>query len=326
MSGRRFRRTTKSEPKPRVLLVDDNRPLLDAVGAMLSADFTVVGTMTDGRQAVDAVPVLQPDVIVLDVDMPGLDGFQTLEALQQGSAPAPPVVFLSVHQSDDTVLAAFRRGGKGYVQKSRAGRDLSTALEQALHGRLFVPSLESLSAMATGSTHAMQLHAGLKPFLDGLADFFHHSLRRGDATCAIVTPPIRDGLNERLRARGWDTSGHRRYRVSDAWEGFHRIMRGGVPDEGVLAEIVGELEDYRATCAEGETPRLTLFGMLAVPLSEEGNTAATLAVERAWNRLTDPLPFLTICGYETSCFHDDVPDLLPSVYAEHVMIAHASDV
>ena len=293
---------------------------------MLSDDFTVVGTMTDGRQAIDAVPALQPDVIVLDVDMPGLDGFQTLEVLQQGSAPAAPVVFLSVHQSDDTVLEAFRRGGKGYVQKPRAARDLSTALEQALRGRMFVPSLESLSGMAVRGMHAMHLHAGSKAFLDSLAGFFHHALRRGDATCAVVTPPIRDALNERLRARGWDTAGHRRYRVFDVSEGLHRIMRNGLPDADVLAEIVGELEDYRAMSAEGETPRLTFFGTLAVPLSDEGNTAATLAVERAWNTLTGALPFLTICAYETSCFHDGVPGLLPSVYAEHAMIGHANDV
>lgn len=293
---------------------------------MLSDDFSVVGTLTDGRQAVDAVPALQPDVIVLDVDMPGLDGFQTLEALQQGSAPAAPVVFLSVHQSDDTVLAAFRRGGKGYVQKSRAARDLSTALEQALLGRLFVPSLESLSGLATGGMHAMLLHAGSKPFLDGLANFFHHALRRGDATCAIVTPPVRDALNERLRARGWDTSRHPRYRVFDASEGLHRIMRNGRPDAGVVAEFIGELDDYRATCAEGETPRLTLFGTLVVALGEQGNTEAMLAVERTWSTLTGGLPFLTICGYEASCFHDDVPGLWPAVCAEHVVLGHASDV
>ncbi len=293
---------------------------------MLSDDFTVVGTMTDGRQAVDAAPALQPDVIVLDVDMPGLDGFQTLEAMQQGSTPAAPVVFLSVHQSDDTVLAAFRRGGKGYVQKSRAARDLSTALEQALLGRLFVPSLESLSGLATGGMHAMLLHTGSKPFLDGLANFFHHALRRGDATCAIVTPPVRDALNERLRARGWDTSRHPRYRVFDASEGLHRIMRNGRADAGVLAEFIGELDDYRATCADGETPRLTLFGTLVVALREQGNTEAMLAVERTWNTLTGELPFLTICGYETTCFHDDVPGLWPTVCAEHMVLGHASDV
>ena len=293
---------------------------------MLSDDFSVVGTLTDGRQAVDAVPALQPDVIVLDVDMPGLDGFQTLEALQQGSAPAAPVVFLSVHQSEDTVLAAFRRGGKGYVQKSRAARDLSTALEQALLGRLFVPSLESLSGVATSGMHAMLLHAGSKTFLDGLANFFHHALRRGDATCAVVNRHIRDGLNERLRARGWDTANHRRYRVSDAAEELRRIMRNGVPDEAVLAEMAGELDHYRATCAEGESSRLTFFGTLVVDLVEEGNTAALLAVERRWDALTRGLPMLTICGYDTSCFHDDVQGLWPSVCAEHAVIGHATDV
>ena len=52
---------------------------------MLSDDYTVVGTMTDGRQAIDAAPDLKPDVIVLDVDMPVLDGFQTLQAMQQAT-------------------------------------------------------------------------------------------------------------------------------------------------------------------------------------------------------------------------------------------------
>jgi CheY-like chemotaxis protein len=292
---------------------------------MLSDDYTVVGTMTDGRQAIEAAPVLQPDVIVLDVDMPVLDGFQTLQVMQQGNAPAP-VVFLSVHQSDDTVLEAFRHGGKGYVLKSRAARDLSAALEQVLLGRLFVPSLESLSGIAAGGMHAMQLHCGSKPFLDGLAEFFHHALRRGDATCAIVTPPIRDALNERLRARGWDTSAHPRYRVMDSSQGLHKIMRNGLPDAAVLAEIVGELDEYRATRAESETSRLALFGTLAVPLSEQGNTAGILAVERTWKTLTDGLPFLSICGYPTNSFHSDAPGLWPALCAEHVVIGHANDV
>jgi len=292
---------------------------------MLSDDYTVVGTMTDGRQAIDAAPDLKPDVIVLDVDMPVLDGFQTLQAMQQSNAPTP-VVFLSVHQSDDTVVEAFRRGGKGYVLKSRAARDLSAALEQVLLGRLFVPSLESLSGIATGGMHAMQLHSGLKPFLDGLAEFFHHALRRGDATCAIVAQPVRDALNERLRARGWDTSAHPRYRVMDASQGLHKIMRNGLPDAAVLGEIVGELDEYRATRAESETTRLTIFGTLAAPLGEQGNTAGTLAVERIWKTLTDGLPFLSICGYPTNSFHSDGSGLWPALCAEHVVLGHANDV
>ena len=72
----------KAGRKPRVLLVDDHRRFLDTVSAMLSPDFDVVGVATDGTQAVDSAARLNPDVIVMDVQMPGLDGFQTLRAIK----------------------------------------------------------------------------------------------------------------------------------------------------------------------------------------------------------------------------------------------------
>ncbi len=294
---------------------------------MLSDDFNVVGTMTDGQRAIDEAGRLKPDVVVLDVDMPGLDGFQTLHGLQQGGAAVPPVVFLSMHEADETAVEAFRRGGKGYVLKSRASRDLRTAIEQALLGRLFVPSLTSLSRIATtGAAHAMQLHTGLEPFLDSLAAFFHHALRRGDATCVFATRPVREGLNERLRARGWDTAGHPRYRVLDASDILRMILKDGMLDAGVLAATAAELDQYRAGAAEGESSRLTIFGNMVVPLSEQGNTEAMLALERTWNSLTRSLPFLTLCGYETACFHHDVPGLWSAACAEHVVLGQASDV
>jgi len=61
-------------------------------------------------------------------------------------------------------------------------------------------------------------------------------------------------------------------------------------------------------------------------LSEAGNATAVIALETLWNTLTHDLPFLTLCGYETSCFHDGVPDLWPLACAEHRALTHASDV
>src|SRR4029453_12271227 len=89
---------------------------------------------------------LEPDAIVLDIGMPGLDGFQTSRALQRAGAHAP-VVFLSMYDGDDYVREAFRHGGRGYVVKSRARRDLASAIDQALHGRVFVPSLTALLSL-----------------------------------------------------------------------------------------------------------------------------------------------------------------------------------
>ena len=72
--------------------------------------------------------------------------------------------------------------------------------------------------------------------------------------------------------------------------------------------------------------RLTIAGNMVVPLIADGNIAAALALERQWNRLTHDLPFLTLCGYSASCFHDLVPDVWSQVCDEHWAVSHASDV
>lgn len=328
---RRFARITRptAGPRPRVLLVDDHRQVRDTVSAMLTADdFDVIGVAADGRQALDTARQVLPDVIVLDVDMPGLDGFQTLRALQQGGLPTAPVVFLSMHDADEIVDEAFRCGGRGYVVKSCVGRDLASALDQALLGHLFVPSLTSLFRLADGGMHAMQLHGGVEPFLDGLAAFFDLALRRGDATCVIATERVREGLGVRLRARGWDvgrSSGHKRYLVIDATDALNRFMRNGLPDADRLAGIAAELDQYRLAVAEGATSRLTVFGNMVVSLSADGNAEAVIALESLWNTLTHGLPFFTLCGYATSCFHNGAPNLWSGACAEHRALSRASD-
>jgi DNA-binding NarL/FixJ family response regulator len=327
--SRLFARTTPSTPRPRVLLVDDHRQFLDALSAMLADDFDVVGAATDGSQALDIAARLDPEVIVLDVEMPGLDGFQTLRALQQAGFATTPAVFLSMHDTNEYVSEAFRCGARAYVVKPRISRDLASALDQALLGRAFVPSLTSLYQLANGGMHAMQLRNDPESFMDDLAGFFDLALRHGDATCVIATAQVRQGLHERLWALGWDvggSSGHKRCVVIDAADALRRFMRDGLPDADRLAELAAELEQYRQAAAEGTTRRLTIFGNMVEMLSAEGNTKAVISLERLWDRLTHDLPFLTLCGYATSCFHDGVPDLWPDACDAHRALSHAADV
>src|SRR5262245_52431331 len=144
-------------PKPRVLLVDDHRGVLDQLTRMLSDTFEVAGVATDGQLALEIARQLTPDLIVLDINMPGLDGFQTLRALQQAGSRAP-TVFLSMHDAQEIVTEAFRCGGRGYVLKSNGGQDLASAIDHALAGRMFVPSLTSMLGVAKRSGHAMQTY------------------------------------------------------------------------------------------------------------------------------------------------------------------------
>ena len=312
---------------PRVLLVDDHRRMLDRVSALLADDFDVAGVATDGSQAVDVASRVVPDVIVLDVNMPGLDGFRTKRALEQ-SGSRTPVVFLSMVDDDDHIGEAFRCGGRGYVFKSRVAFDLTGALDQVLHGRVFVPSLTSLFALMAGGGHAMQLHRGLERFLDGLAAFCGHALRRGDALCVIATADVREGLGHRLRSAGWDVggpSGLRRYMAVDADAALSRVMRDGLPDPAVMADIVSEMDHFRLATSESPGERLTFCGNLVVPLITGGNPRAALAIEREWNTLTADLPFLTLCGYPVSCFHDQAPELWSRTCQEHWVVGHTTD-
>ncbi len=312
--------------KPRVLLVDDHRTVLERVSEILSDDFDLAGLATDGRQGVDTAAQSDPDVIVLDINMPVMDGFQTFRALEQAGSRAP-VVFLSMVDDEEHVNEAFRCGGRGYVLKSQIMRDLPSALNHALLGRTFVPSLSILSRVAENGGHAMQLHGDAKSFLDGLAGFFDLALRRGDATCVIAPADVREGLAARLQRRGWDVGaahGLDRYLVFDAAEALHRFMRDGLPDPARLAEIVTELDRYRTT-AGSTSSRLTIFGNMSMLLSADGNPEAAIALEGLWSRLTQDLPFLTVCGYSTSCFHHAEPHLYPHVCAAHWVVSHTSD-
>ena len=311
--------------RPRVLLVDDHRQVLDTVSAMLSSKFEVAGAATSGAEAVERAHHVKPDAIVLDVNMPGFDGFQTCRALESSGFAETPIVFLSMHDADEIVGEAFRCGGRGYVLKTRAGNDLSSALNHALGGRVFVPSLSSLLRLATGSAHAMQLHDDVESFVDDVAAFFDLALRRGDATCVIATSEIREGIGDRLRARGWDvggSSGHKRYLAVDAADALNRFMHNGLPDPDRLAEIAVDLDQYRRAVCDAPGSRLTVFGNMVMALHAGGKTRAMIALEKEWNRLTHGLPILTLCGYGSTCFHDN-PGLWSEACAEHWAVSHA---
>jgi CheY-like chemotaxis protein len=314
--------------KPSVLLVDDHRELLDGVSALLVDDFDVAGVATDGTQALDLARQIDPDAIVLDINMPGLDGFQTKRALDQAGSRAP-VVFLSAVDADDHVSEAFNCGGRGYVPKRQLARHLVSALDQVLLGRLFVPSLTSLFELSKDGGHAMQVHGDLEGFLDGLAAFFDLALRRGDATCVIGTEDVREGVSRRLRAAGWDVggpSGHKRYLAIDVTDALSRFMRNGLPDADIIADIASELDQYRRDVSESASSRLTIFGNMVGPLIAAGNSTAAIALESHWSRLTHALPFMTLCGYPASCFHAGGPDLWANTCHQHGAVSHTSDV
>jgi DNA-binding NarL/FixJ family response regulator len=125
---------------PRVLLADDHSLLLTAFTRLLSPDCDVVGEVTDGRALVAAAEALKPDVVVLDISMPLLNG---LEAGRQIKHRLPDVklVFLTMNEEPEVAAEAFRAGASGYLLKRSAGSELATAIREVVQGRSYITPL-----------------------------------------------------------------------------------------------------------------------------------------------------------------------------------------
>ena len=126
---------SSAEP-PTVLLVDDNETVLSRAKAALSARCVVLGTARDGHAALEAAAALTPAVIVLDISMPGMNGFELARRLRAAGSTAR-LVFLTVHDEEELILAAGNAGAIGYVLKSRLSADLVVAVCEARAGRPF---------------------------------------------------------------------------------------------------------------------------------------------------------------------------------------------
>ena len=126
-----------------MLLADDYSPMLALTATALGSEYLVVGSVVDGLALLAEAERLQPDVIVLDITMPRLDGIEAARQLRSSRNPAR-LVFLTVHEDRDFARAALDAGGLGYVVKSRFTSDLLPAIRAALADRRFISPTFSL--------------------------------------------------------------------------------------------------------------------------------------------------------------------------------------
>jgi len=123
----------------RILVVEDNKPFLDFVTSTLrrQPNLRIVGEAHNGIDAVERAENLQPDLILLDIGLPGLNGIAAARRIR-GLAPDARILFLTHETSEEIVREAFELGAWGYVVKTHAGKELSLAIETILGGKKFV--------------------------------------------------------------------------------------------------------------------------------------------------------------------------------------------
>jgi len=126
--------------RPRVLLADDHTLVLEAFSGLLADDCDIVGTASNGQDLLTAAAALAPDVVVVDVTMPLMNG---IEASRQLKRDHPEIRIIVLTMSEDRELAvdAFRAGASGYVLKRSAASELLTAITEVMKGRSYVTPL-----------------------------------------------------------------------------------------------------------------------------------------------------------------------------------------
>ena len=125
--------------RPRILLADDHKEMRDRIKRYLELDFDVIAAVENGRTLLEAAARLNPDICLLDISMPVLNGIETAIQLRQSGSTAK-VLFLTIHEDPDFLDAALRTGASGYVLKRRMASDLRPAIRDVLAGKTFISS------------------------------------------------------------------------------------------------------------------------------------------------------------------------------------------
>lgn len=121
----------------RLLVAEDHAAMRDKVVGTLQIEFSVVFSVCDGQEMLDAESRIKPDIVILDISMPTMNGIEAATRLKQRDSKAK-IIFLTMHEDPEFLQAALAIGAAGYVIKSRLASDLRLAVREAMAGRCFI--------------------------------------------------------------------------------------------------------------------------------------------------------------------------------------------
>jgi DNA-binding NarL/FixJ family response regulator len=303
----------------RVLVVDDYEPVRRVVRLILEVrdDLQIVGEASDGLEAVQKAQELRPDLILLDIDLPRLNGIQAARRLRD-LVPRAKVLFLSVESSSDVVREALNVGAVGYIYKLHTASELLPAIEMVLSGKQFVSShlgpfatnairdehfgdrpSQELLAPPRRRSHEVGVYRDDASFVDDFTRFIEDTLKLENPVIVIVNESHRNSLFQRLQAHGWDICAAIQkgsYISLDVSDTLSKFMVNDWPDSALFAKVVGDLIEGAAK-AEGRHPRVAACGECAPALWAQGKAEAAIQVGHLWDEIADSHDVDTLCGY-----------------------------
>ncbi|PYX76569.1 MAG: hypothetical protein DMG78_01200 [Acidobacteria bacterium] len=320
------------------------RVLVSAIQS--KAEIQVICEVADGPEAVQKARELQPELILLDIGLPRLNGIEAARQIRNLS-PESKILFVSQESSPDIVQAALETGAKGYVVKADVGRELIPALDAVLRGQTYVSKslsghgltnvpdrsaihlvemrhgLETRREQGLQSTrhHEVGFYSDNRSLLDGYTRFVGAVLKSGNAAIVVATELHREKLLARLQAYGLDMSAtieQGRYIALDNAETIATFMVNDLPDPVLFSKVTGNLIARTAKSVEGDHARVAACGECAPLLWERGNAEGAVRLERLWDEIARSYGVQVLCGYPQSSFQGRTEgDTFDRICAEH---------
>jgi len=330
-------------PVVRVLIAEDFPQWRQKLGIILKTNpaLRIVGEAENGLDAIQRISELNPDLVLLDVGLPILNGIEVAKAISR-SDQHPKIIFVSENRSWEIAEEAFRAGGLGYIPKSQVGSELLPAVDAVLGGKKFVSgSLRPDSSVVhvhreqqldfnedatlQGITHhEVAFYEDDSDLESGFAQYAESAISAHKAVLLITSEPHRTNIERRLRARGVDLEdliATGTYGQVDAADALSEVMVNGSPDLLRCREIFDALMRNISTLENGRHREVAICGECAPRLLMEGKEEAALELERHWDRITRAQSADTLCGYWLDAFpHGRDSPLFQRICAEHTAV------
>ena len=301
-------------------MVEDSEPFRRFFCSTLSKspELQVVGEVADGLEAVQRAEELQPDLIVLDIGLPSLNGIEVARRVCKVSRQSR-IIFASQETSTDVVREALRTGASGYVVKSNAGSELLPAVKAVLQGKRFVSaSLMGHDSNAPNDDHApairhcheVAFHPDDASVVDGYARFIGSALKSGNAVIVAATEAHRASLLLRLQADDVDIAAAIRqgtYIPLDPADVLRRLMVNDMPDPVRCRKVLGDLVTGAARGIK-EHGQVVACGEIAPTLLSKGNAEGAIQFEHLWDEIARIHGVHTLCGYLSSTISNQQSD------------------
>jgi CheY-like chemotaxis protein len=292
--------------RPRIVVADDHDKTRAGIASLLACDFDVVATVADGQAAVDSAGALYPDLVVLDISMPGLNGFEAAALIRD--LPDPPrIVFATASDDASIASAASALGASAVVRKREMLAELVPAIRRAL---LF---------------HAVCFYEDGPSLARTVARFIGEGLAASQTAVIVATALHGASIRDQLTGMGVDSQERieqGELLMFDADEVLNRFMIANGPDAQRFEDTINPI----VAKAAGSRKRLVrIYGEMVDVLWSKGREDAALSLEMLWHQLIARRKCSLLCGYSSGVCQGERFNTICDRHS-HVVSAHHSPV